>query len=262
MALTDLYEAHDFGTEEGPGCGQEAHHADCLCDVDLAKAKAINEGPTVIGPLHKLAARVTTTPSTGAELERWASELLGLAGEMERRGKTASFDADALDECRQRLLLKIQQPGSIKGGSKAAGRYAWQAEVIEMLRAGLTLTEVAAYVGVFVEDVTRCLNQGNVAVSAYLRAEGILRSGEAESLGHVAAQTGLSRYVVRRLADAIGVETKTAERRHAGGGDKYTAEQYAEVKRLRAEGVSYGQIEKRTGVEKTAAYRIVQRSAA
>ena len=262
MALTDLYEQYVFEAPDGPGCGQAAHHADCLCDVDAEKARIINEAPTVVGPLHKLAAQVTTTPSTGVELERWASELLGLAEELERRGKTATFDAVALDECRQRLLLKIQQPGRIQDGSKAAGRYAWQAEVVEMLRAGLTITEIAAYVGVFVEDITRCLNQGNVKTSAYLRAEQLLRSGEAESLGHVAKETGLSRYVVRGLADAIGAVTKVSERRQAGGGDKYTAEQYAEVIRLRNEGVSFGQIEKLTGVGKTAAFRIYKRAAA
>lgn len=256
MAITDHFTAYDFDNTGGPGCGVEHHPGECLCDVrlgiDHVEVSTITEGP-----LHRIATHITHSPRTPAQLERWASELLGLHGAVEDK----LAEADRLDRIRQQLMLKILDPGRV-GVSKNAGRYAWRSEVHELLQAGLTLVQIAAFVGVHVEDICRCLGQGRSPVAAYLRAEEVLRSGRAESLGHVERETGLSRYVVRKLAEAIGVQTRTDQRLKGGGGYSYSAEQHDEVVRLRQQGLSYGQIEKATGIDKTTAFRIVKKAAA
>jgi len=78
MSLTDHYNPYEFASpDEGPGCGGDGHGADCLCDVSQELCDAVPAKNT-FGELHYLAARLTQTPTNGAELQRWASELLGM----------------------------------------------------------------------------------------------------------------------------------------------------------------------------------------
>lgn len=246
MSLTDLYAPYEFANgDDGPGCGTNGHSSSCLCDLHVSDDE-IN-APTILNGWHRKATQVAGVPTNGAQFERWASELLGLQEAVQERLR--SMDETKLSDARSSLIMRTTD-------GEAKGRHRHRTELLQVLAQGLDLVSAADHLGITTAEAVRSLTrQDSTPVPAYLEAERLLRAG-ARSLGEVAKATGLSRFVIRNLAEAIGVQTMAKAQRAAGGGITYTAEQYAEVVRLREQGLSFGAIEKATGVGKTAAFRI------
>jgi hypothetical protein len=249
VELSDLYEAKDWSDTSGPGCGQVDHHDDCLCDVDLEKHPVppidpnLNLSDVGYGAIaNKVAGGPPRTP---AEFYRWGAEYLGAFDAIK-----AAPHADEIERLVDQAKPKI---------GRSVGRNGWGAEVKRLIVLGLSFEAIANLLEVSMEAVVRSVTEnGHVNIEAYVKLEALLRAGVA-SWGEAARITGLSADTCRCFATRMGFSSEAAEKRKAGGGDKYSAEQYEAVLLLRGEGKSYGEISKVTAVPRNAVIGICRR---
>ena len=248
--LTDFYESYDFTDLSGPGCGDSAHPADCLHDVDVSKIDPEQKYAPGVG-YASVATKVSGgVPDSPPAFYRWASELLGLfeAVQASGRGAEAAAHFEALRSTYQE-----------KRTSFSGGKFAVQEEVRQLLRSGLTIEATANFLFVTPVEVVRLFTRGYEPESKpWIEAERLLRKGAA-SYSEIARKTGLSKQQVDRLADVIGHQPATATNRAAGGGLTVTAEQYDRIRILRERGVSTREIAQATGLKANTVYRICKR---
>lgn len=124
---------------------------------------------------------------------------------------------------------------------------ALQSLVREMLASGLTLEEAGKVVSRHPSMVASYLTIDPVLAPGFVRADKLLRLGE---LSHrqIAERVGLTPQQVDRLATLTKQRSKAAMQLEAGGGLKWDALVLNKILELRDQGVSYGEISKRTGV--------------
>lgn len=238
-ALTDLYPPYEFDTHEAPGCGQSHHDADCLCDVKLGVAS--NELAPEFGGWGKIATKVC---GWGDPIG-WLSEYLGAFEAAQGRR------ANEIEGVRQRYIDKLHEPRQ---------KWAWTDEVKALLRLGLTLEATAAYLDTSLVSVVRMLtSKHDDDPEVWVRAEELLRAG-CETYVDVARAVDMPTDWVESLANTLGVVSKRTRRQRAGGGAKYSAKQRQAVLELRDSGTSWPEIERATGVNRHAAFKIVKRA--
>lgn len=195
------------------GCG----NPDCpdlhLCDVQMP-----------VGPPKR-----TTAP-----IEEWEREY-----RREYLGEQVSVpDEVKADAC---SIWTMAETPSFKN------RYSGREAVTMLLKYGLDLTGVAQVLGVTPDRICRKFSRSDHDASKWLKVEDMLRAG-AESYADVAAITGIDAGSIQRMAELLGLQSKTAARRAAGGGLKYTAEQRAQARAMRAEGKRFNEIARETGI--------------
>lgn len=238
-ALTDLYPPYDFTTHDGPGCGHTDHADDCLCDVSLHCVR--DEIAPEFGGWGKIATKVC---GWGDPIG-WLTEYLGAFEAAQ--GKRAH----AIEDVRMRYADKLREPRQ---------KWAWTDEVKALLKLGLTLEAIAAYLDTSLTSVVRMLStKGDVQPETWVRAEELLRAG-AETYVDVAREVNMPTDWVEDFANVLGVVSRRVRRTRAGGGQKYSAKQRQSVLDMRDGGASWPEIERATGVNRHAAFKIVKRA--
>lgn len=141
----------------------------------------------------------------------------------------------------------------------ATTRFAGRDLAEEMLRAGATLAEVAAAASVRVEQVARLFVRAGEDVQDLLDFEQEARKQDWPSAAELARRVGWSKSRTEQTLILLGIKSPVAERRKAGGGLKYTAEQYALIEQRAKQGVGAGRIAKELAIPYTSVYRIIKR---
>jgi transposase len=121
--------------------------------------------------------------------------------------------------------------------------------VKKLLEHGFTLHEIARMLGTSPTAVAEPLTYEATRPGVILQAEKMLRDG-VESHRQIAKYLKVSSQTIDRLATSIGVRSKAADRRAAGGGYKHDAETLGRIEWLRSEGHSHGAIAAMTGLSR------------
>lgn len=140
------------------------------------------------------------------------------------------------------------------------GRYAGYEQVHALAMKGVAFGQIARIVRDSVENVARLFCQADSDVPKFIKAEQILRTEGCPSQAEVARRSDLTRNQIQLLCGQLGIRSDYHGDMAQGGGRVITAEQYAEIKRLREQGASAAQIGRAVGIKANTATRICTRN--
>lgn len=238
--LADLYKPYSFNDIDGPGCGVPEHGPSCLCDVDLA-AHPVPQDTAPVMAYASSAHQACIDRGIEPSPLNMIAEVLGLFEAAREAGTRLRVTPERVEE----LCSEYRS----RGGN--AGRFARHNVLVQLVEGGLSLRSCAAVIGCPEREVAEQFSTRTTDPEAILRAADMLHAG-CHSFYAVATETGLRRGTVVDLAKNLGYESVVTTLLKAGGGYKYSADQFDTVRRMRAEGASYAEIAKATGMKRSA----------
>lgn len=139
-------------------------------------------------------------------------------------------------------------------------RYGGRDIAEQMLRNGATLAEMAEVAQIPVDKVAALFVQTHDEIPGLLDWEAEARKRDWPSAAALAKRTGMGVSKCERLLILFNIPSPVAERRAAGGGLKYTPEQYAAIEAMAGEGYSTKEIAKHLSMPYQSTYRIIARN--